>query len=64
MKEKRINSGYVLPETIYRTFDKYCEMHFKAKSHVITDLITNFLIQEGYLPENYKTGGMQNLVNE
>ena len=53
-----------MPKAIYQTFAKYCEMHFKAKSHVITDLITKFLIEQGYLPENYKTGGMPNLTDE
>ena len=56
MKEKKVNSGYVLPENIYITFNKWCEMHFKAKSHVITDLITKFLIEQGYLPQDYKNG--------
>ncbi len=53
MKEKKVNSGYVLPETIYITFNKWCAMHFKAKSHVITELITEFMIEEGCLPEDY-----------
>ena len=56
MKEKKVNSGYVMPKTIYHTFEKWCAMHFKAKSHVITDLITDFLIVQGYLPQDYKKG--------
>ncbi len=56
MKEKKVNSGYVLTDSIYHTFDRWCEKHFKAKSHVIEDLITDFLIEQGYLPENYRNG--------